>query len=120
MNTLLAFLITLVINAAAVWITASIVPGVRVTKPAGAIWGALAIGFVAFLIKPVVTFLSIPALVVTLGLFYFVILAFCFWLAGKLAPDFEVNGAISALLGGLVLALVNWVASFFLTYPAWW
>ena len=120
MNALLAFIITLAINAIAVWVTAALVPGVRVTKPAGALWGAMAIGFVAFLIKPVVTFLSIPFLVVTRGLFYLVILAFCFWLAGKLAPDFEVDGPLSALLGGLVLGLVNWAASFFLTYPAWW
>ena len=120
MNALLAFLITLVINAIAVWVTASLVPGVRVTRPSGALWGALAIGFVAFLIKPVVTFLSLPFLVLTLGLFYLVVLAFCFWLAGALAPGFEVDGPLAALLGGLVLALVNWGASFFLTYPRWW
>jgi putative membrane protein len=67
-----------------------------------------------------VIFLSLPFLVLTLGLFYLVILTFCFWLAGKIAPGFEVDGALPAFLGALVLALVNWVASFFVSAPTWW
>jgi putative membrane protein len=120
MNFLLALLLTWLINAGALWLTAAIVPGVRIKSASGALWGALAIGFVAFLIKPVVTFLSLPFLVLTLGLFYLVILAFCFWLAGQFAPGFEVDGLLAGFLGALVLALVNWVASFFIASPTWW
>lgn len=120
MNSILALLITWLINAAALWLTAAIVPGVRITKFSGAMWGALAIGFVAFLVKPVVTFLSLPFLALTLGLFYLVVIAFCFWLAGKFAPDFEVDGLLPGFLGAVVLSLVNWAASFFITVPAWW
>ena len=120
MNTLLALLLTWLVNAVALWVTAAIVPGVRLKSFAGALWGAAALGFVAFLVKPVVTFLSLPFLVLTLGLFYVVVLAFCFWLAGRLAPDFEVDGLLPAFLGALVLGLVNWVASFFIAAPAWW
>ena len=120
MDTLVAFLITWLLNAVALGITAAIVPGVRITRASGALWGALAIGFMAFLIKPVVTFLSLPFLVLTLGLFYLVVLAFCFWLAGKFAPDFEVDGLLPGFLGALVLAVINWVASFFVASPTWW
>ena len=120
MNFLLALLVTWMVNALALWATAAMVPGVRLKSMSGALLGALAIGFVAFLVKPVVTFLSLPFLVLTLGLFYLVVLTFCFWLAGKLAPDFEVDGPLSAFLGALVLTLVNWVASFFINTPAWW
>ncbi len=120
MNTLLALLLTWLINAVALWITAAIVPGVRLKTAGAALWGALAIGFVAFLIKPVVTLLSIPFLVLTLGLFYIVILAFCFWLAGKFAPGFEVDGFLPGLLGAVVLGLINWGASFFINVPTWW
>ncbi len=120
MNALLALILTWFINALALWVTAAIVPGVRLKSMAGALWGAMAIGFVAFLIKPVVTFLSLPFLVLTLGLFYLVVLTFCFWLAGKMAPDFEVDGALPAFLGALVLSLVNWAASFFITFNTWW
>lgn len=120
MNALLALLLTWLINALALWVTAAVVPGVRLKSAAGALWGALALGFVAFLVKPVVTFLSLPFLVLTLGLFYLVVLTFCFWLAGKLAPDFEVDGVLPAFLGALVLSLVNWAASFFITTNLWW
>lgn len=120
MTTLLSFIVTWFINALALGVTAALVPGVRIKSASGALLGALAIGFVAFLVKPVVTFLSLPFLVLTLGLFYLVILGFCFWLAGKVAPGFEVDGLLAGFLGGLVLAVVNWLASFFIASPAWW
>ncbi len=120
MNTLVGFLLTWLVNAIALWVTAAIVPGVRIKSVSGAAWGALALGFVAFLVKPVLTFFSIPFLVLTLGLFYLVVIAFCFWLASKFAPGFEVDGLLAGFLGALVLALVNWGASFFVTSASWW
>lgn len=117
---IVSFLLTWLLNALALGITAALVPGVRIKSFAGAAWGALAIGFVAFLVKPIVTFLSLPFLVLTLGLFYLVVLAFCFWLASKFAPGFEVDGLMPGFLGAVVLALVNWAASFFITSSAWW
>lgn len=119
MHLIFAFLITWVVNAAALWLTAALVPGVRIKKFSGAMKGALALGFVAFFIKPLVIFFSLPFLAVTLGLFYVVILGFCFWLAGKLVSDFEVDGFLSGFLGALVLGMVNWGMSFFVHAPAW-
>lgn len=109
MHPILAFLITWVVNAVALWVTAAIVPGVRIKRFSGAMWGALAL----------VVFFSLPFLVATLGLFYVVILGFCFWLAGKLVADFEVDGFLSGFLGALVLGVVNWGMSFFVHAPAW-
>ena len=120
MNMIMSFLLTWLLNALALGITAALVPGVRIKSFGGALWGALAIGFVAFLVKPVVTFLSLPFLVLTLGLFYLLVLAFCFWLAGKFAPGFQVDGLLPGFLGAVVLAAVNWLASFFIASPAWW
>lgn len=119
MNAITAFLLTWLINGLALGFTAAIVPGVRIKSVSGAALGALALGFVSFLVKPVVTFFSVPFLVLTLGLFYFVVLAFCFWLAAKIAPGFEVDGFWAGLLGALVLCLVNWAASFFIAAPNW-
>jgi putative membrane protein len=120
LNTFIAFLVTWLINGLALALTAALVPGVRIKSAFGAAWGALAIGFVAFIIKPVVTLLSVPFLLLTLGLFYLVVLGFCFWLAGKFAPGFEVDGLFSGFLGAIVLAIVNWSASFFVASPTWW
>jgi len=119
MHPIVAFLITWVVNAVALWVTAALVPGVRIKRFSGAMWGALALGFVAFFIKPLVVFFSLPFLLVTLGLFYVVILGFCFWLAGKFVSDFEVDGLFSGFLGALVLGLVNWCMSFFVHAPVW-
>lgn len=120
MNYLIALLAAWVVNAVALALTASLVPGVRVDGFKGAMIGALGIGLSAMLVKPVVTFFSIPFLLLTLGLFYFIVIAFCFWVAAKLAPGFEVDGLGSGLIGAAVLTLVNWGLGFVVATPTWW
>ena len=53
--------------------------------------------------------LSLPALILSLGLFYFVLNALLLWGFSKLLPGYTVAGFWSALFGSLVLMLVNWV-----------
>jgi putative membrane protein len=71
---------------------------------AGAIFGLL-----NFLVKPVAIILSLPALILSLGLFYFVLNALLLWGFSKFLPGYTVAGFWPALLGSLVLMLVNWV-----------
>jgi putative membrane protein len=66
-------------------------------------------------VKPVVTFFSIPFIVLTLGLFLLVINALMLmltaWIAGLLDIGFHVEGFWNALLGSLVISFVNWFIS---------
>jgi putative membrane protein len=71
------------------------------------------LGLVSSLVKPVVTFLSFPIVILTLGIFLWVINALMLlltgWLAGQLDLGFRVDDFFwSALLGALVISLVNW------------
>ena len=120
MNFVLALLAAWTVNSIALGLTAALVPGVKVDGIKGALYGALGIGLVSSLVKPVVAFFSIPFMLLTLGLFYFVVIAFCFWAAAKLAPGFEVDGLGSGLLGAAALSIVNWGLSFVVATPSWW
>jgi putative membrane protein len=73
---------------------------------------ALIFGVVNFLVKPIVKLLSLPLLILTLGLFTLVVNALMLlltsWLAGKLDVSFHVEGFWTAVLGGLIISIVSW------------
>jgi putative membrane protein len=73
---------------------------------------ALIFGLVNFLVKPIVKLLSLPLLILTLGLFTLVVNALMLmltsWLAGKLDLSFHVEGFWTAVLGGLIVSIVSW------------
>jgi putative membrane protein len=73
---------------------------------------ALIFGLVNFLVKPIVKLLSLPLLILTLGLFTLVVnavmLLLTSWLADKLDLSFHVEGFWTAVLGGLIISIVSW------------
>ncbi|QDI69841.1 hypothetical protein CD934_14910 [Streptomyces calvus] len=76
---------------------------------------ALLFGLVNFVVKPVVKLLSLPLLVLTLGLFTLVVNALMLlltsWLADRLDLSFHVEGFWTAVLGGLIISVVSWALS---------
>jgi putative membrane protein len=60
-------------------------------------------------VRPVAIFLSIPLIVLTLGIFYLILNGILLWLASLLIPGYAVGGIVPGILGSLVVALVNWV-----------
>ncbi|GAA1159038.1 phage holin family protein [Nocardioides aquiterrae] len=74
---------------------------------------ALILGIVNSFVSPVVKFLSIPFIIVTLGLFLLVInalmLLFTEWLAGLFDIDFYVDGFWNAVGGAIVITVVTWI-----------
>jgi len=112
------FLIRLLINAAALWAASAIVPGIQ--HEGGWItllFVALVFGILNALIRPVLTFLSCPLLILTLGLFTLVLNAAMLLLTSAvsrwLGLDFYVSGFGAAFWGGLVISLVSFLLSVF-------
>ena len=62
------------------------------------------------IIKPIITILSLPFVLVTLGLFMLIINGFMVWLAIVISPNLEMNFGWS-IVGGIVLSLVNYLIS---------
>ena len=73
--------------------------------------GGVVLGLFSFIGKPIVRFLSFPALILTLGLFYFVLNGLLLWGFSKFMPGYDVSGLWAGILGSLVIMVVNWVAS---------
>ena len=69
----------------------------------------LVIGLINLLVKPLVSFLSLPLILLSLGLFYLVINGAMLLLAAALLDGLTIDGCLPAILGGLVLALFNWL-----------
>jgi putative membrane protein len=96
-----------VLSALAVWIVSKVVPGISVSGPMAALIAALAIGFINATIGFLLKVLTFPLTLLTLGLFWFVINAAMLKLASALVPGFEVHGFVAALIGAVLLSLVN-------------
>lgn len=104
----MGFVLHWLVLAVALWVAAYIVPGVTVTSwPALAV-GALILGFVNAIVRPVLVLLTLPITVLTLGLFYLVVNAAAFGLAAAVVPGFSIASFGAAILGALVTSLVSW------------
>ncbi|WP_432056525.1 phage holin family protein [Streptomyces sp. bgisy022] len=112
------FLVKTIANAGALAVAVWLVDNITLTgdstgKKAGTlILVALIFGVVNVLVKPVVQLLSLPLLVLTLGLFTLVVNALMLlltsWLAEVVDLSFHVEGFWTAVLGGLIISVVSW------------
>jgi putative membrane protein len=98
----------IVVNAVALWAT-TFVPGIAFqgTVVTLLVAGAL-LGLFNWVVRPIAVFLSFPLLIVTLGLFYFVLNGILLWAASFILPGYRVAGLVAAIVGALVLGIVNW------------
>lgn len=118
------FVIRVGINAVALWVAALVVTGVHLGR-ADAEWTrqvgvivlvALIFGVVNAALKPIAVFLAFPAIVLTLGLFTFVVNAFLLqvteWLAGIFRLPFTIDAFWwDAVFAAVVITLVSWALS---------
>lgn len=109
----MGFLIHWLVIAIALWVAADLVPGVTISSWQALAIGALVLGFVNAIVRPVLTLLTLPITVLTLGLFYLIVNAAAFGLAAALVPGFNIASFGSAVLGALVVSLVSWFISLF-------
>jgi putative membrane protein len=118
-----SFLIKTAINAAAIWVAAMAVPGIALgespeigTNLLTVLLVALIFGLVNAIVRPIVKLLALPALVLTLGLFIFIVnalmLVLTSWVAGKLGLAFAIDQFFwSAVMGALIVTAVSWILS---------
>jgi len=105
------FLTRPLIGALSLGVAASIVPGIHIDSPLILVLAAFLLGIVNAVIRPVLVILTLPITVLTLGLFLLILNALLFLLVARLLPGFHVAGFGSALLGWLVMTILNWAAS---------
>jgi len=113
-------LIRLLINAAALWVAVRIVPGVSFAGDTRLLFVvALIFGVLNASLKPLLMILTLPFLLITLGLFTFVLNAFLLMitsaLSGAMGLGFHVEGFMAAFLGALVVSIVSILLSMFVS-----
>jgi putative membrane protein len=114
------FLLKVVILAAAFYGLTyfDVLPGLEVIpnpegplgEPGTYLWIGLLFGVVNAVVGPILRLLSLPFVVLTLGLFLLVVNAALLGLTALLTDRLEVDGFLTAVLGGLILAVVGWAA----------
>ena len=97
-------------NLLAIWVTSLIFDGVTYD---GKFWvlavAALVLSVVNAIIRPIVIFLTLPAVIVTLGIILLLINGFMLWITDKLVPPFEVSGFWTYIGAVIIIWLVNMV-----------
>jgi putative membrane protein len=104
-------LITWVINAVALLAVAYLFQSIHVTNFTHAMIAALVLGLVNTLIRPILLLLTLPATLLTLGLFIFIVNGFLFWLVGQMDLGFSVSGFWNGVVGAVVYSVISWLLS---------
>lgn len=104
---MLGTLLTLLATALSLLVVDIIFSGVYLANFPAAIVAALAIGLFNSGVKPILSVLSLPINILSLGTFTLVINGLCFWLASLFVPGFQVHGLLAFLVAPVILSFVN-------------
>lgn len=96
-----------VLNTVVFLVLANFLDGFHVDQWTTAVVAAVILSLLNTIVKPVVTLLSIPVTLVTLGLFYFAINGLMIWLTSYFVTGFTVSSFGQAILVSMILSLVN-------------
>ncbi len=114
----MSILVSLLINAAALWVATEMVDGISFTGTVPTLLGvALVFGVLNVVVRPILKLLTFPFLILTLGLFIFVLNAVMLLLTSAasqaLGLGFHVEGFVPALIGALIVSIISYGLSLF-------
>lgn len=103
------WLIHWILSGVALLIVANILPGIQVESFGSALIAALVIGLVSATAGIVLKIILLPFIFLSLGLVYFLINGLMLKLASELVPGFRVSGCLPAVIGSVLLTIVDYV-----------
>ena len=104
-----ALLIGWGVNVVALLVVDSIFEGVEIGRWGSVLIGAAVFGIANAIVKPILTLLALPLILLTLGLAYFAINVLMLAIAEWIAPDFSIDGFWTYIGATIVVWLVNWI-----------
>jgi len=107
------FLVRWLVTTAAVWVAAPLA-GLRYDSAADLVGAALILGIVNAFVRPLVLLLSLPFIILTLGVGIFIVNALLLMLVSHLVPGFHVGSFGHAFFGAIIISLVSWILSAFI------
>ena len=107
------FIVNILILSVAVFLVSNFLPGIRIKNFMTAVMVAIVYSIINFLIGWLLVLLTLPFIIITFGLFKFVINAFLLWLTDKITEDFEIENVsttfVAAFLITMVDLLIKWI-----------
>jgi putative membrane protein len=104
---LVHWIVNWLLSALALWLVAQIIPGIQIRSYGTALVATIVIALVDITIGPILRFIAFPITFLTLGLFRLVLNAFLLKLSSMFTPGFRIDGFLNALLGSLVLTVLD-------------
>ena len=105
------WLIHWLLSGVALLIVAQILPGIQVEGFGAALIAALVIGLVSATLGLILKIVLLPFIILSLGIVYFLINGLMLKLASEFVPGFRVNGCLPAVLGSILLTIVDYILS---------
>ena len=103
------WLIHWLLSGVALLIVARILPGIEVDGFGAALIAALVVGLVGATVGIILKIVLLPFIIVTLGIVYFLINGLTLKLASEFVPGFRVNGCMPAVVGSILLTVVDYL-----------
>src|SRR2546428_773793 len=100
-------LLTWAFNVAALWVAARLLAGIDYRNGRDLVIAGLAFGIVNWLVKPIVTVLALPLIILTVGIALFFVNLLMLYLTDWIAPGFRIDSFGAAVLGTIIIWLVN-------------
>jgi putative membrane protein len=105
------FMVRAAIAALGLWVATLLVGGLHIASPTTLVLAAVLLGLCNAVVKPVLILLTLPATVLSLGLFLLVVNGIVLALVAWILPGFTIAGFGSAILGALIVSVVSLFAS---------
>ena len=111
----MGFVVRVLVNAATIALAAALIPGIRLEGATPALLAGVVLGLINALVRPVLVVLTFPLTLLTLGLFLLVLNGLCLAATAWFVPGFDIDNFLSAVLGALLVSVVSWVLTAFVS-----
>ena len=108
------FILRGLVAALGLWAATEMLTGFTIDTATTLIVAGLLLGLVNAVVRPFALLLSLPALIITLGLFLLVVNAAMLGLVALLLPGFHIAGFWTAVGGAIIVSLISWIGSWFI------
>ena len=106
-------ILTWIVFSFSIFLVAKLLPTVQLKGFGSALVVALVYGLLKFLLYYLLVFLSLPIIILTLGLFLFVVNAIFLWMTDKLVSGFKIKGFLNTIIASVLITIVDLVLRFF-------
>ena len=106
-----SFLLRIALSSLGLWFATGLLDGLHIDGPLTLVLAALLLGVCNAIVRPLLILLTLPATMLSLGLFLLVINAIVLWLVSALLSGFTIAGFWSAFFGAIIVGLTGWIGS---------